>query len=61
MTLVNFKFNKSTKNTVRYEEVTNGNDPIIGTIYIQKWFLEEYPKLSQSVTICIQDSNPLKS
>jgi hypothetical protein len=58
MTLVNFKFNKSTKNTVRYEEVTNGDDPpIIGTIYIQKWFLDQYPKLSQSVTICIQDSS----
>jgi hypothetical protein len=59
MTLVNFKFNKSTKNTVRYEEVTNG-DPIIGTIYIQKRFLEEHPNLSQSVTICIQDPDSLE-
>ena len=29
---------KETKNTIRYTEETEGQPPILRTIYIQKWF-----------------------
>ncbi len=37
--IVKFKIEKETKNTVKYEEVPDeGQPPIIGTLYVQKWF-----------------------
>ena len=36
---VKFKVEKETKNTVKFEEVPEaGQPPIIGTLYVQKWF-----------------------
>lgn len=36
---VKFEFEKATKNSVRYKEVPEeGMPPIIGSIYVQKWF-----------------------
>ena len=36
---VKFKVEKETKNTVKYNETpAEGEPPIIGTLYIQKWF-----------------------
>ena len=36
---VMFKKEKETKNTVKYNEVpAEGQPPIIGTLYVQKWF-----------------------
>ena len=36
---VAFKKEKETKNTVKYEEVPEqGKPPVIGTMYLQKWF-----------------------
>jgi hypothetical protein len=36
---VKFKVEKETKNTVKYNEVpAEGQPPIIGTLYVQKWF-----------------------
>ena len=29
---------KETKNTIRYKEETEGQPPVVQTIYIQKWF-----------------------
>ncbi|CAD7775650.1 hypothetical protein DMNBHIDG_01163 [Candidatus Methanoperedenaceae archaeon GB37] len=29
---------KETKNTIRYREETEGQPPVVQTIYIQKWF-----------------------
>lgn len=46
---------KETKNTVRYEEPSGGNPPIIGTLYIQKWAtvrLEE----PETITVTIEAS-----
>jgi len=37
--VIEFKFEKETKNTVRYEEVTEGQPPAVGTLYVQKWAL----------------------
>jgi hypothetical protein len=39
-----FKLEKTTKNTCRYqEEPSNGHPLVIGTLYIQKWFLGSPP------------------
>ena len=38
-TTVKFTLEKETKNSVRYkEEPENGKAPIMGTVYVQKWF-----------------------
>lgn len=37
--LIKFKFEKETKNSVRYKEVpAAGQAPIVGSLYVQKWF-----------------------
>ncbi len=37
--VVNFEIEKETKNSVRYKEVPEeGQAPIIGSLYVQKWF-----------------------
>lgn len=37
--VVAFEYEKETKNSVRYKEVPEeGTAPIIGTLYVQKWF-----------------------
>lgn len=34
-----FGYEKETKNSVRYKEVPEeGTAPIVGTLYVQKWF-----------------------
>ncbi len=45
-----FQFEKETKNTLRYTEVTEGQPPVVGTLYIQKWALKTVPQRVQ-VTI----------
>ena len=36
---VKFKVEKETKHTVKFEEVPEaGQPPVIGTLYVQKWF-----------------------
>ena len=36
---VKFEFEKQNKNSIRYKEIPEeGMPPIIGSIYIQKWF-----------------------
>ena len=37
--VISFEFEKETKNSVRYKEVpVEGKAPIVGTLYVQKWF-----------------------
>ena len=37
--IVKFEFEKETKNSVRYKEVPEaGAAPIVGSLYVQKWF-----------------------
>lgn len=39
-----FEMEKETKNTIRYqEEKVEGQPPVIGTIYVQKWALTGIP------------------
>jgi hypothetical protein len=34
-----FEYEKETKNSVRYQEVPEpGTAPVMGTLYVQKWF-----------------------
>jgi hypothetical protein len=36
---VQFEYEKETKNSVRYKEVPEeGKAPIVGSLYVQKWF-----------------------
>jgi|TARA_B110000971_G_C19892338_1_gene445953 hypothetical protein len=46
---------KETKNTIRYQETVDGDDIVIGPLYIQKSFLpENYPeKVKVKLTINI--------
>ncbi|WED27270.1 hypothetical protein L3V77_03270 [Vibrio sp. DW001] len=37
--VVQFEYEKETKNSVRYKEVPEeGTAPILGSLYVQKWF-----------------------
>tara|TARA_B110000977_G_scaffold175363_1_gene230048 strand:- start:2941 stop:3111 length:171 start_codon:yes stop_codon:yes gene_type:complete len=52
--IVNFEYEKETKNSVRYQEVPEeGKAPIIGTLYVQKWFAGSTKNIA--VTIDKQD------
>jgi len=46
-----FKLEKETKNTIRYQEVVEDKPPIVGTIYVQKWWLSPEPPKELTVTI----------
>ena len=47
---VKFKVEKETKNTVKFEEVPDpGQPPIIGTLYVQKWFVGDARELEVTV------------
>ena len=41
---VTFELERDTKNTCRFQDVANGEPPLIGTLYIQKWAFEKAPK-----------------
>jgi len=49
-TTIVFRKLRDTKNTVRFEEeVTPGKPPVIGTIYVQKWFACDANKLTINI------------
>jgi hypothetical protein len=49
---VSFEKEKDTKNTVKFAEVqTQGEAPIIGSLYVQKWFVGDANKLKVTVEI----------
>ena len=49
-TTVKFEFEKETKNSVRYKEVAEpGKAPIVGSLYVQKWFAEDCKTLEISI------------
>ena len=52
--IINFEYEKETKNSVRYQEVPEeGKAPIAGTLYVQKWFAGSTKNIA--VTIDKQD------
>ncbi|BCE02633.1 hypothetical protein [Marinicellulosiphila megalodicopiae] len=53
-TKVKFEFEKETKNSVRYKEVPEeGKAPIVGSLYVQKWFAGT----SKNITISIEKND----
>lgn len=51
-TTLRFSLEKETKNTVRFSEVPGtGAPPIVGTIYVQKWFFRGSPPETLRVTL----------
>jgi hypothetical protein len=48
---IEFKMERETKNTVRYEEETTGQPPAVGTLYVQKWALGSPAPQTLKVTI----------
>jgi len=47
---VKFVIEKETKNTVKFNEVpAEGQPPIIGTLYVQKWFVGAATELEVTV------------
>ena len=49
-TLINFEFEKETKNSVRYKETPEaGKAPIVGSLYVQKWFAGDTKTLSMTI------------
>lgn len=37
--IIQFEYEKETKNSVRYQELPEpGEAPVMGTLYVQKWF-----------------------
>ncbi len=48
--LVKFSYEKETKNSVRYKEQPEaGKAPIVGTVYVQKWFAGDSKTLEISI------------
>lgn len=49
-TTVKFIFEKETKNSVRYkEQPSEGQAPIMGTLYVQKWFAGDTKNLEITI------------
>ena len=49
---VQFEKEKDTKNTVKFAEAqTQGEAPIIGSLYVQKWFVGDATKLKVTVEV----------
>jgi hypothetical protein len=48
---IKFEVEKETKNSVRYKEVPKeGTAPIVGSLYVQKWFAGD----AQNLTVTIE-------
>ena len=53
--IIRFAKEKDTKNTVRFNEVpASGKPPVIGTLYLQRWFCGEATECE--VTLEIKES-----
>lgn len=49
-TSLTFQYEKETKNSVRYkEQPEDGKAPIVGTLYVQKWFAGDTKTLVVSI------------
>ncbi len=52
MKVLEFKFEKTTKNTARFtENPREGEPPVIGTLYVQKWFAGDAKNLRVTIEI----------
>jgi len=49
---IQFTKEKSTKNTVKFTEVqTQGEAPVVGTLYVQKFFAGDATKLQVTIEV----------
>ena len=49
-TTVKFKIEKETKHSIRYAEIPEtGHPPIIGSLYVQKWFAGDAKELEVTI------------
>lgn len=50
-TTLKFEFEKETKNSVRYKEIPEaGKPPIVGSLYVQKWYAGEAKVLEVTIS-----------
>jgi hypothetical protein len=50
--VITFEFEKETKNSVRYKEVPDeGKAPIVGSLYVQKWFAGDSKSLQVTIEL----------
>ena len=50
--VVTFEFEKETKNSIRYKEVpVEGKAPIVGSLYVQKWFAGDAKSLQVTLEL----------
>ena len=50
--VVTFEFEKETKNSIRYKEVpAEGKAPIVGSLYVQKWFAGDSKTLQLTIEL----------
>lgn len=48
--IIQFEIEKETKNSVRYKEVPEeGEAPIVGSLYVQKWFAGNSKKIQVTI------------
>jgi len=48
--IIQFEIEKETKNSVRYKEVPEeGEAPIVGSLYVQKWFAGNSKKIQITI------------
>lgn len=48
---VKFEFEKQNKNSIRFQEVPeDGMPPVIGSIYVQKWFAGESKHIELTIS-----------
>ena len=56
--VVKFEIEKEVKNSIRYKEVCEqGSAPVVGSIYVQKWFAEG----AKNLTITIEKDDKKES
>ena len=49
---IEFEKEKDTKNTVKFAEVqTQGEAPVVGTLYVQKWFAGDADHLKVTIEV----------
>ena len=49
---IEFQKEKDTKNTVKFAEVqTQGEAPVVGTLYVQKWFVGDANRLKVTIEV----------
>lgn len=50
--MLDFVKEKDTKNTVRFAEVPpEGTPPIVGTLYLQKWYVKDATKVRVEIEV----------